>query len=164
MSDFRPFLARPGLPGAFGAIMDETARAAESFCAVIESLPDERFLRERPGADPDTGSIRAICAHAIGAAHRYADYIRKARGLPYVERFELQPDRVAAPASVRPLLIEALRYTEEALEGLYDAPDEEAAAITFPVRWGPTYDPEMILEHGIVHLLRHRRQVERWGA
>ena len=25
-------------------------------------------------------------------------------------------------------------------------------------------DPEMILEHAIVHLLRHRRQLERWAA
>ena len=42
--------------------------------------------------------------------------------------------------------------------------DEAVAAITFPVRWGPIYDPEMILEHAIVHLLRHRRQIERWPA
>jgi len=24
------------------------------------------------------------------------------------------------------------------------------------------YDPEMLLEHAVVHLLRHRRQLERW--
>ena len=158
------FLARPGLPGALGALMDETARASEEFCSLIESLPSERFRRERPSADPDTTSIRAICIHAVGAAHRYADYIRKARGLPYTDRFQLDPERVLSPADVRPLLAEALRYTEEAVEGLHEARDEEVAAITFQVRWGPIFDIEMILEHGIVHLLRHRRQVERWEA
>jgi hypothetical protein len=162
MSAPDPFLAHPGLSGALGALMDETARAAEEFCRLIESLPSERFMRERPSDDPDTISIRAICIHAIGAAHRYADYILQARGLPFVDRFQLDPARVASPLDVRPLLVEALGYTERALEGLYDAPDEEVARLTFTVRWGPTYDPEMILEHGIVHLLRHRRQVERW--
>mgnify|MGYP006337954811 CR=1 FL=1 len=56
----------------------------------------------------------------------------------------------------------AFRYTEAALDGLYGASESEIARVTFPVRLGPTYDPEMILEHGIVHLLRHRRQIERW--
>jgi hypothetical protein len=40
--------------------------------------------------------------------------------------------------------------------------ENEVLALSFPVRWGPTYDPEMILEHAICHLLRHRRQLERW--
>ncbi len=156
------FLDHPGRPGAFGAIMDETARAAEDFCRVVEGLTAAQFDEARPSADPNTVSLRAICAHTVGAAHRYADYIRKARGLPFVEIYQLDPQALAGPADVRPRLGVAFRYTEAALAGLDDAPAAEAARVTFPVRWGPTYDPEMILEHGIVHLLRHRRQVERW--
>jgi hypothetical protein len=163
MSQGYGFLDRPGEPGPFGALMDEYARAADDFCRVIESLPGESFAREVASEDPDTVSIRAVCRHAVGAAHRYADYIRRARGLPFVERFELPPEAAESPAAVRPGLAEMLRYTEAALAGWYEdpAPAEKA---TFTVRWGPTYDPEMILEHGIVHLLRHRRQVERWRA
>ena len=41
--------------------------------------------------------------------------------------------------------------------------DEANRALEFTVLWGPRYDPEMILEHAVVHLLRHRRQLERWG-
>jgi hypothetical protein len=155
------FLDRPGEPGPFGALMDEYARAAEDFCRVIESVSMDRFLRELPGDDPDTVSIRAVCRHTVAAAHRYADYVRAARGMPFIDRFELPPERIADPAAVRPELAEMLRYMEKSLAGWYEdpAPAEKA---TFKVRWGPTYDPEMILEHGIVHLLRHRRQVERW--
>jgi hypothetical protein len=29
--------------------------------------------------------------------------------------------------------------------------------------WGPRYDPEMLLEHAVCHVLRHRRQLERWS-
>ncbi|MBK9776323.1 MAG: DinB family protein [bacterium] len=156
------FLDHPGRPGALGAILDETARAAEDFCRVVESLSPAQFDEVRPAADPNTVSLRALCAHTVGAAHRYADYIRKARGLPFVDIYQLDPQQLAGPADVRPRLGVAFRYTEAALEGLYGASEAEIARVTFPVRWGPTYDPEMILEHGIVHLLRHRRQIERW--
>ena len=30
------------------------------------------------------------------------------------------------------------------------------------VRWGQLYDVEQLMEHAIVHVLRHRRQVERF--
>jgi hypothetical protein len=156
------FLARPGLSGPFGALMDEYARAAEDFCRVLEGFPAARFAAERPSDDPDCRSPRAIARHACGAARRYADYVRRARGLPYEERFELGPAALATPGEARGLLRDALRYTEGALDGFYDASYEANRALEFPVRWGPRYDPEMLLEHAIVHLLRHRRQLERW--
>ena len=157
------FLSGPGRSGAFGSLMDEYARAAEDFCRTIEALSAEEFGAVRPGDDPDTVSIRAACAHAIGSSYRYADYIRIARGATATEPFQFPESRLRSPADVRGHIREGLRYTEKALEGLYEASEAEVAAIKFQVRWGPTYDPEMILEHGIVHLLRHRRQIERWG-
>jgi hypothetical protein len=157
------FLDRPGAPGMFGALMDEYARAAEDFCLTIEAVSVERFRRDAPSEDPDTVSLRAICRHAVGAAHRYADYILEARGLPFADRFVLPPEAISDPAAVRPALAEMLRYTEQSLADWYEDP-APAEKTTFTVRWGPTYDPEMILEHAIVHLLRHRRQVERWPA
>lgn len=156
------FLNRPGLPGLFGALMDEYARAAEDYCRAVEAVSPEAYAEVRASDDPDTVSIRAICAHVVGAARRYSDYIRQARGLPYVEKFQLDPVVVAQPANVRPALTAAMQYTEEGLVDWYEDP-MAAAPISFVVRWGPTYDSEMILEHAIVHLLRHRRQIERWG-
>ena len=155
------FLDRPGLPGMFGALLDEYARAAEDFCRAIETIPVERFLRERPSDDPDTVSIRAMCRHAVGAAHRYADYVLEARKLPFADKYTPPPEAIPQPDSVRPALEETLRYTEKALQGWYEDP-APAEQVKFNVRWGPLYDPEMILEHAIVHLLRHRRQAERW--
>jgi len=155
------FIARPGLPGAFGALMDEYARAAEDFCSTVEALPLDLFLRERESPDPETVSIQTVCAHVVGAAYGYAIYIRIARGLPRRERPAFEALRAAEPAGVRPLLTEPLRLTEESVEGLTDT-DEVLVPLRFQVRWGPTYDPEMLLEHAIVHLLRHRRQITRW--
>lgn len=159
-----PFLVAPGRSGAFGALLDETARAAEDLCRVVESFSDVRFVAERASDDPHTRSPRAVCIHVAGAAHRYAHYILKARGMPFVERFELDPGRILRPSDVRPNLRDGIRAAETAVEGLHGIAYDGVRALAFEVRWGPVYDPEMILEHGVCHLLRHRRQLERWDV
>jgi uncharacterized damage-inducible protein DinB len=153
-------LREPGRSGAFGALMDEYVRAAEDFLRVAESFAEPRWSEERSSPDENTRSPRAICLHVVSAAHRYADYIRKRRGMEFVERFDLDPARLVAPRDVRGLLREAILWTEDCVHDLKD--DATTSALTFQVRWGPTYDPEMLLEHAVCHLLRHRRQLERW--
>jgi hypothetical protein len=155
------FIDRPGLPGAFGALMEEYARAAEDFCSTVEAVALDLFLRRHESTDPEMVSIQSICAHAVSSAYGYAIYIRIARSLSRRERPPLDEMTAPAPAGVRPLLATPLRLTEESVEGLKDT-DEILVPLRFQVRWGPTYDPEMMLEHAIVHLLRHRRQITRW--
>src|SRR5262245_21642139 len=156
------FIRHPGLSGPFGALMDEYARAAEDFCRVVDSFDLARFDAERPSNNPNTVSARAICLHVIGAAHRYAHYMRKARGVDFVERYEADAARLHSPRDIRALLTEGIVLTEETVEPLLKATEQEIQALSFTVRWGPRYDPEMILEHAVCHLLRHRRQLERW--
>jgi hypothetical protein len=156
------FIRHPGLSGPFGALMDEYARAAEDFCRVVETFELTRFDAERPSNNPSTVSPRAICLHVIGAAHRYAHYIRKARSVDFVERYDADPASLRSPRDVRPLLTEGIVLTEDTVEPLLRATEQEIQALSFAVRWGPIYDPEMILEHAVCHLLRHRRQLERW--
>src|SRR3990167_3190641 len=106
MTSLPQFLAHTGRSGPFGALMDVYARAADEFCRVIEGIDLDRFRRTRESVDPDTTSIQSICAHAIGAAHRYADYILEARRMPFVERFEFDPALIKAPDQVREKLAE----------------------------------------------------------
>jgi uncharacterized damage-inducible protein DinB len=155
------FLDHPGLSGPFGALMDEYARAAGELCSVIEALPGERFERELPDPAIEFRTLRSVATHVARSAYGYASALRKARSLPRTLTGVIE---VVAPADLRPHLAGALRYTEGALEGFYDASDEAITALRFEMPWGPIYDPEILLEHGIVHLLRHRRQVERWPA
>jgi len=156
------FIRHPGRSGPFGALMDEYARAAEDFCRVVESFDLARFDAERPSNDPNTVSPRAICLHVVGAAHRYAHYIRKACELDFVERYDADLARLGSPRDIRALLAEGIVLMEETVEPLLNATEAEIQALSFTVRWGPRYDPEMILEHGVCHVLRHRRQLERW--
>ena len=41
-------------------------------------------------------------------------------------------------------------------------PEEEASSLQIRSGWGPLYDFEQLFEHAIVHVLRHRRQIERF--
>ena len=157
-----PFIKHPGLSGPFGALMDEYARAADEFCRVAERFEAPRFDAEKPANTQETRSPRAVCLHVIGAAHRYAHYIRKARGVDFVERYNADPARLHTAQDVPGLLAEGIVLMEQTVEPLLRANEQEIQALTFVVRWGPRYDPEMILEHAVCHLLRHRRQLERW--
>ena len=156
------FLNYPSRPGAMGALMDEYAYVAGELCYVVEQLAPERFGREVESEDEDCRSLLALCRHVIVAALSYANYIREARGLECSVDRDAEVEGVNGPADLRPRLMIALRYTEGALEGLYDADYETVAAISFTTRWRATYDPDSLLEHAIVHLLRHRRQILRW--
>ena len=55
-----------------------------------------------------------------------------------------------------------LEYTAQTLEGRWEMTDEEIERITMPTGWGVTYNLEQLLEHAIVHILRHRRQIEKF--
>jgi hypothetical protein len=157
-----PFIQRPGRSGPFGALMDEYARAAEDYCRVVETFDPVRFVRDRPSNDPNTVSPRAICTHVCSAAYRYAHYIRKGRGIDFVERYSMDEALITSPQSVRALLAGGIMLTEDTVEPLRDMTFEQVLALSFTVRWGPRYDPEMMLEHAVCHVLRHRRQLERW--
>jgi hypothetical protein len=55
-----------------------------------------------------------------------------------------------------------LEYTAQTLEGGWEMTDEEIESIIMPTGWGVTYNLEQLLEHAIAHLLRHRRQIEKF--
>lgn len=144
--------------------MDESARAATGYCAALASLSHEAYSATRAMADGKQLSPQKISIHVIRAALAFADDIRRVRGMETRDHGKITADVVPDAASVKQRIADALKYTEESLEGLYDAEWKECAALEFKVSWGKTYDPEMILEHGICHFLRHRRQIDRWLA
>jgi hypothetical protein len=49
-------------------------------------------------------------------------------------------DTRAFVEDVGPLLAEAILFTESTVEPLLEMSEKEVLALSFPVRWGPTYD------------------------
>jgi uncharacterized damage-inducible protein DinB len=148
--------------GAVGALLDEFERATEELARLVEGLTDEDFeaVRDPATEEEDCRSIQTVVHHVARAGHAHANHLRVAFGLEW--------SRVVLPLGSR---AESLRqlgamraYVAATLEGRWEMPDEELAAVEIQAAWGPRYDVEQMLEHAIVHVLRHRRQIERFLA
>jgi uncharacterized damage-inducible protein DinB len=146
--------------GGVGAMMDEYERAASDLVRIVSGLSDAEFERERDTrtTDPHCRSVQTITNHVIGSGYSYADYIRGA--------FSVQSGRPSLPVVARTQSLDQIKhmlaYTVETLEGRWEYSDEQVSAVRINSRWGVQYDMEQMLEHAIVHILRHRRQIERF--
>lgn len=148
--------------GAVGAMMDEYERAANEFLDLVMQLDVGAFekVRDTKTTDDECRSIQTVAAHVIGSGHAYADYFRDQWGMP-----KSSPERLVYTLPEVPVRLHAmLAYTVETLEGRWQMTDEEIMAVRIRTRWGGLYDVEQLLEHAIVHVLRHRRQVEKFLA
>ena len=146
--------------GAIGALMDEYERAALELTRLVEQIPDDDFVRivDSQTKDEDCRSVQTIMSHLVRAGYGYADYIREQLSLTSTRP---QPKLLSRQESLEQLEA-ALRYTIETLEGRWEMNAEEISGIVIQSRWGTVYDAEGLLEHAIVHVLRHRRQIEKF--
>lgn len=146
--------------GAIGALMDEYERAAGELRRLIESIAEDDFVRvvDSETRDEDCRSVQTIMSHVVRAAYGYADYIR--------EQFSIASTRPESKLLSRQESLEqldaALRYTVETLEGRWEMSGEEISATVIKSRWGAVYDVDGMLEHAVMHILRHRRQIEKF--
>ncbi|HYI85055.1 MAG TPA: DinB family protein [Acetobacteraceae bacterium] len=142
--------------GPLGALIDEYERAAGELARLVEGLSDEEYeLVRDPGNE--FPSVRAILAHVVAAGHGHAGLVRKAWGL---ERGTWSREGFSRQES-GPRLRAMLDYTSATLEGKWAMTEDEMSAVQMRSGWGVMYDLEQLFEHTIVHVLRHRRQIER---
>jgi uncharacterized damage-inducible protein DinB len=144
-----------------GAMLDEYERVIREFEQVITGLSTEDFTRvlDAETDDPDCRTAQTICNHVIRAGYGYCIAIRERFGDAFIER-KLQYD-VSDAATVVRQLQEMFQYTVEALIDKNDLTLEQIIENEIKSRWGQTYDVEQMVEHAIVHVMRHRRQIER---
>ncbi len=146
--------------GAIGALLDEHERAAGELLGVLAPLDEDAFrvIRDPATKDEDCRSIQTVAAHVLRSGYGYANYIRKAFGTAQSSPEMLSVERAEVAAEMPRMLA----YMAATLEGRLRMSDDEIQAVRMVVRWGPTFDLEQLLEHAIVHVLRHRRQIERF--
>jgi uncharacterized damage-inducible protein DinB len=146
--------------GAVGALMDEYERAASDLKQLVGRIPEDDFVRvvDEQTEDEACRSVQTIMSHVVGAGYGYADYIR--------EQFSIASARPRNKLLSRQESLEqldaALEYTARTLEGRWGMSDEEITGTVINSSWGVVYDLEQLLEHAIVHVLRHRRQIEKF--
>jgi len=148
--------------GAIGALLDEYEKSIVELKAAISdvSAKDLMEIVDHQTKDKDCRSIQTILSHVVGAGYTYVIEIRKSLGetLAYKDKTLLLSVKEYEMA-----LDEMFVYNEQLFQ---DYPNIELEAYEankkMKVRWGQLYDVEQILEHAIVHILRHRRQIERF--
>ncbi len=147
--------------GAIGAILDEYERALEEFKSVISGLGQSMFtaILDSKTTDEDCRSVQTITNHVVRAGYGYANYIRQQYNDPWVERknnYDLYTPEIACRELDR-----MFAYTIDTLDNKMDITFEEIMKKIMITRWGQHYDLDQLMEHAIVHILRHRRQIQK---
>jgi hypothetical protein len=148
--------------GAIGALMDEYERAAAEFKNLIGKISETDFIKivDTETKDDDCRSVQTIVSHVTNSGFGYANYIRDWFSIP-----KDSPERNLLSQNEFFLRFDImLAYTSETLEGKWEYSDDDIQKVKMIVRWGPQYDLEQLLEHAVVHILRHRRQIEKFAA
>lgn len=148
--------------GAVGALLDEYEKAILELQALIENLnPFElTTIVDTKTTDLDCQSIQTILSHVVYSGYAYAIYIRQSKG----ENIDF-PDKILLPTiKAYQAAISAMFKSNEQL--FIDYPNlklkEHDNSKKMLTNWGQSFDAEQIIEHAIVHILRHRRQIERF--
>ncbi len=147
-------------------MMDEYERAVGELKNVVGRATLEQYGRivDPDTKDEDCRSIQTIITHVVRAGYGYADYIRGAFGIPSTRPKETIPGQTVPVqrGQAAEKIDGFLAYTAQTLEGKWEMTDDDIQKVSMKSRWGSSYDLEQLLEHAIVHILRHRRQVERF--
>jgi hypothetical protein len=122
----------------------------------MEFTASGRPLPEAFG-DPDYESPDRLVSHVQAAARSYMLWIREVLGDPVADL-----ERIREASLIVPRLD---AFMEETLDGwrrhLVGLVDEQLGGTQYPSRWGEPFTLDQMLEHAIVHPMRHRLQLER---
>ena len=147
-------------PGALGALMDEYERALGDLLRMLEPMTQDAFaaVRDHETPDEDCRSIRTVVVHVVRSGYAYVGYLRSGLGLD----FQCPEFTVDTPADGIRHLRAMAACTSATFEERWTLSDEVIEAARIQSRWGPVFNMEQMFEHAIVHVLRHRRQLERF--
>lgn len=143
-------------PGAIGAMTDEYEKALHELIVVLKTIPDDIFLNSDDSKEEDFKSIRNITLHIVRSGYAYSNYIRKSFGNEILLN-EININSVEEAVSE---LDKMFQYKVNTYENKWFLSDDEMMNTIIKTSW-TTYDLEAIIEHSIVHILRHRLQIQK---
>ena len=148
--------------GAIGALLDEYEKAITELISEISPLSEKELLTilDHETEDEDCRSIQSILNHVLRAGYYYCVATRNHLG----EEVEMKTfplyNSVKAYSKA---LTEMFQYNNDMFNSIDNNQlEEKTTEKKIHAQWGQTYDIEQMYEHAIVHILRHRRQIERF--
>ena len=150
------------LTGTIKALLDEYKKALNELIAVIEPLTSQQILaiRDDKTTDENCRSVQTILTHVVYAGYGYTNFIEN----HYSSRKERRPKHLFENAEDYVKDLNGMfDYCENYFVGHPGLPLEEYdASKKILTRWGQVYDIDQMMEHAIVHVLKHRRQIQRF--
>ena len=142
------------------ALMDEYKKSTIELKNILENLSQTDFeqIRDTQTKDEDCRSIQTVISHVVQSGYTYANYVNQLFDMAWFE-YDTQID---SPENCISEINGMLDFSEQALNHLHTKTQKQIEAYSIKSRWGVTYTVEQLIEHAIVHILRHRRQIEKF--
>lgn len=141
-------------------MLDEYERALSELKAILRSTTEEEYstIVDKETKNKDCRSIETMMTHVVRAGDAYVKYIRESLSIeaPLVEIVSIPLKDVSHE------LDRMFDSTAAIFEGRGETVDDELMNVYIDARWGIRYNIDQLLEHAVVHVLRHRRQTEKF--
>lgn len=148
--------------GAAGALLDVYEGAIRDIQQTISDISDAELITIVDSQTTDDGckSIQTILSHVVCSAYAYGIYIRQFKG----ETIDFQNEIFhTSIQDYNNHLDDSFIFMIDSFKDIKDNQLEESDNNKkLTTSWGQVYDIEQIVEHAIVHVLRHRRQIEKY--
>lgn len=145
--------------GAVGALLDIYDQTISCLLKNIEDIPDGALLIivDPKTKDENCQSLQAILSHVVHSGYGYATAIHNLRG-NNIER-PAKTFRFSIKEYTQDLT-NVFDYTQNVFKEIEDEQLEQLDnSLKIQTGWGQLYDIEQMMEHAIVHILRHDRQI-----
>jgi uncharacterized damage-inducible protein DinB len=145
---------------AINAILSEYQKAIFELQSVIQNISDEdlAFIIDSNTNDPDCKSIQTVLAHVVSSGYSYCIYIRELKN-----EGTTRPEKInrKSASEYKKDLDDVIQFTYDTFSTISDNEIEKfEESEKMRTSWKQLYDIEQMMEHAIVHVLRHRRQIE----
>jgi len=152
------------LTGTIKALLAEYKKAVNELIAIIKPLTREELLviKDHKTTNENCRSVQTILTHVVYAGYGYTNFIENHIG----DKKERRPKKFFENAD---------DYISE-LNGMFDycerffvehqgiELEEYDPSRKILMHWGQVYDIEQLVEHAIVHVLKHRGQIQKFVA
>lgn len=146
--------------GASGALLDEYERAIGELIETIRNISNSELTMtsDHETIDINCTSIQTILSHVVSCGYSYAKYISSLKGVHLLipnKYFHLTVTNYIQDLKA------VFAFTIHVFKDVKDNELEQFDnSLKIHTTWNQIYDIEQIMEHAIVHVLRHRRQIE----
>ena len=146
--------------GPVPALLTVYKNVITEFITFLKTINNEHyiFIVDNETSDKDCRSIQTIISHIVNSGYGYAHYIRGAISVESV-----RPEyKIIELDEIEKSLYDIYKYMEDSFIDKEISYDEVDKKIVLTPWNDDLYSIESILEHAVVHILRHKIQIERF--